>query len=284
MSLLATLLELGDATSKKLGYSYDRSPAISFGEETITETNLLELQYRHPNLVKIEMFSKWQESRTTGADWEWHLIGKHWTLKFRVQAKRITKAGKIKGLHQQSKHATRPQIDMLIEDAKNTDTIPIYCFYSAERHRSYWTSGACQPSGATPYETGCLLAPASLVKSLDPKNLSSIENNAVPWHYLWSQQAFSRQKTPYEQRYLKKIPEQLFMESIELTADPRASSNFLPCHMHQLNSEKYDPPKITGLSRTKDDGFVSSSAKEHGVFAVVSIDVSKPSIFEHISR
>ena len=93
-SLLHTLLELGHNTSQNLEFAHN-DQATSYGEETITETNLLELRRRLPEQVKVRTFSKVKESHVTGADWEWHIIGSIWTLKLRVQAKRVRSSGAI---------------------------------------------------------------------------------------------------------------------------------------------------------------------------------------------
>lgn len=42
---------------------------VSYGEETITETNLLEIVRRHPMQVRLRTFTKHQEA-LNGADWE----------------------------------------------------------------------------------------------------------------------------------------------------------------------------------------------------------------------
>lgn len=87
--LITSLLQLGDATSRNLEFSHRSDVFVRYGEETITESNLLELRRRHARHVRIEMFSHHQESKN-GADWEWHIVGYRRTLKMRVQAKRLT--------------------------------------------------------------------------------------------------------------------------------------------------------------------------------------------------
>ena len=56
--MTATLLELGDATSRNLEFSHRDDVSVSYGEETITETNLLEIRRRHPKRVYLHTFSK----------------------------------------------------------------------------------------------------------------------------------------------------------------------------------------------------------------------------------
>ena len=51
LGLTLTFLELGDATSRNLEFSHCPNVWVSYGEETITETNLLEIRRRHPEHV-----------------------------------------------------------------------------------------------------------------------------------------------------------------------------------------------------------------------------------------
>ena len=44
LDLALTFLDLGDATSRNLEFSHGDDVWVSYGEETITETNLLEIR------------------------------------------------------------------------------------------------------------------------------------------------------------------------------------------------------------------------------------------------
>ena len=57
-----TFLELGDATSRNLEFSLRKDVFVSYGEETITETNLLEIRRRHRRCIFLETFSKKKEA------------------------------------------------------------------------------------------------------------------------------------------------------------------------------------------------------------------------------
>ena len=96
--LVSTLEHLGDLTSRNLEYSYRPDVPVSYGEETITETNLLELRRRHSDVVHLRTFSKHQESKI-GADCVWYIVGDKRTLKMRVQAKRVQRNGVLKIRH-----------------------------------------------------------------------------------------------------------------------------------------------------------------------------------------
>ena len=88
LHLRANMMQLGHATSQNLEFSYRPDVPVSYGEETITESNLLELRRRHSDVVHPSTFSKRKESRV-GADWEWFIIGQRLTLAMLVQAKRV---------------------------------------------------------------------------------------------------------------------------------------------------------------------------------------------------
>ena len=58
LDITLTFLELGDATSRNLEFSHCDDVWVSYGEETITETNLLEISRRHPGVVHVRTFPK----------------------------------------------------------------------------------------------------------------------------------------------------------------------------------------------------------------------------------
>lgn len=190
-SLLNTLLELGHATSQNLGFAHAPDVFISYGEETITETNLLEMRRRHPSIIRLETFSKKKEA-TQGADWEWHIIGRRRTLRMRVQAKRLQRNDKLKIPHKVAS-SRQQQIDLLIADAKKHHMLPVYCIYSSEHQRGHWKTGS-PTAGFSVFEAGCLLASAHKVKSIMPTSLAAIEKFSVPWHYLVDQRRYEQLK------------------------------------------------------------------------------------------
>ncbi|MBD9371344.1 hypothetical protein IB238_01655 [Rhizobium sp. ARZ01] len=177
--LCHTLLTLGDVVSRNLQLSYGCE--ISYGEETITESCLLEIWRRHSSIVHVETFTKRQEARN-GADWEWHLIGRAYTFKMRVQAKRLARnAGKMRSLFTyKAKSSLAPQVDMLIRGAAAMKLMPVLCFYSPETARRKWTA-AKMPLGL---EAGCLIGDASKITTGGNNDLTSLEHITVPWHFL----------------------------------------------------------------------------------------------------
>ncbi|WP_079210627.1 DUF6615 family protein [Brucella pituitosa] len=178
-SLCDTFLELETAVSQNLARSY--SSHISYGEETITESCLLEIWRRHSAIVKIQTFTKAQEAKN-GADWEWHLIGKTYTLKMRVQAKRLRKGAKrISGLlDYKAKSASHLQVDLLIGRASSQNLMPVFCLYSPEKYRQTWVASS-MPS---PFEAGCLMGDATKIKAAFVNDLVALEKLTVPWHHL----------------------------------------------------------------------------------------------------
>ena len=187
--LLSSLLDLAHATSENLAFAHRSGVDVSYGEETITETNLLELRRRHPGEIMLRTFSRIAEAKN-GADWEWHIIGRARTFGMRVQAKRLQKDDKLKIKHT-VRSSGKDQIDLLIESAKKYRLMPVYCLYSSEKQRSKWKAGSSGGIG-TPFEYGCLLANAHAVRVAMPKSLDAIEDYCVPWHFLVDQRRFHR--------------------------------------------------------------------------------------------
>lgn len=282
--LLHTLLELGHATSQNLEFAHSPNVKVSYGEESITETNLLEIRRRHPNKVKLLTFSKSQESKKTGADWEWHIIGKFYTLKMRVQAKRIHKAGGIGNLKQKGKGAVKPQVDFLIEDAKANNLFPACCFYCAEPQRSYWVKETVE-EGTEALETGCLIADAETVKSKAPKKLIEIEFDTVPWHFLCARHSFSSRQAPYLQRLrddhaIERYIEQ-FVEEVVPSYEDHATNIGLPT-IFQLNDGRSRLDDRKGISRTPDDegnDIIPADFERRGITRLLTIDMRSLDLF-----
>lgn len=279
-SLLSTFLELGHATSQNLEYAQTVSPKLSYGEETITETNLLEIRRRHPQQVKIQTFSKFKESSLTGADWEWHIIGKRYTLKMRVQAKRILSNGAIHGLSRRTKRAPASQIDLLINDARSNGLRPIYCFYCSEAVRSHWN--VKKIGEALPLEFGCLLADADMVKSQMPKKLKQIEPHSIPWHFLFSLGYYGMKSGPY---FLRRAPqsqhEEMYLQSFVEFKVPDFPKSFLPT-ASALNGEMELTSDQPGVHETAEeilDQIDEGKFRERGVSMLLTLDVRNRHIF-----
>lgn len=101
----------------------------SVGEESITDWMLFKLSQSLPQL-KYKKFTRHEEARVTGADWEWWIVGKKSAISMRIQAKKVT-FGKdnYAGLAHTNKYGL--QIEKLIKDANQKNYIPFYALYSA---------------------------------------------------------------------------------------------------------------------------------------------------------
>lgn len=175
IKLMSSLKHLGDVTSRDLEFSYRSDVPVSYGEETITESNLLKLRRRHSDVIQLRTFSKHQESKM-GADWEWYLVGHRRTLRMRVQAKRVQRNGVLKIRHTVGQSGLQ-QRDLLIQAAHADRMRPMYCIYCTESQRCLWRQRGR-------YQTGCLLADVRNVP-LHTRSLHSIERACWPWHYLF---------------------------------------------------------------------------------------------------
>jgi hypothetical protein len=104
------------------------------GEETVTETLLLDLALELGPHLAVEPFTKYAESHETGADWEWWFCDGQGQPAFgmRVQAKKLksTKAGvPYYDLAYTPKNGKR-QVDRLCEAAKAKKLPAIYALYN----------------------------------------------------------------------------------------------------------------------------------------------------------
>ncbi len=189
--MVKTFLELGDATSRNLEFSHRKNVYVSYGEETITETNLLEIRRRHPRRIFLSTFPKAKEAQN-GADFDWHIIGNKWTLKMRVQAKRAQRDGRLNIKHR-VRTSGKQQRELLLCSAECENVKPLYCIYCTECQRSFWNQRHPE-SGLKGYENGCLLADANDVPEAT-KGLCKIERKCIPWHYLFERADFAHSES-----------------------------------------------------------------------------------------
>ena len=275
--LLNSLLELAHATSQNVQFAHRKDVNVSYGEETITETNLLELRRRHPGVIELHTFGKKIEA-TNGADWEWHIKGRARTFRMRVQAKRLQQDNRLKIPHV-VKSSKQAQIDLLIADAKRHHLMPVYCFYSSEDQRGKWKVGS--PTSGGSFEFGCLLASAHKVRAKMPKSLGAIENDCVPWHYLVDRRRFSRVEeilisdAPGALGYLRGGGV-LEWQMAETDHDDTGASRDFPT-IDDLNNHDVTMPDREGIfegdaERLRAEGS-AESFRERGIARLVEIDV-----------
>jgi hypothetical protein len=170
-----------------------RKFGIHYGEEGLTDANLLEIGARHPKEVRTRKFKKHEESRF-GADWEWWFVGKSGYLGFRVQAKVIDlESGVFEHLHYRrgKKGVYSYQSDTLIDDAflYRPQRIPLYCLYSnwdtsGNQYRYSWN---CRKYNRSVRSYGCAIVSALAVKAnrlKKKRDLNSLLPHMHPWHCL----------------------------------------------------------------------------------------------------
>ncbi len=283
--ITTTFLELGDFTSHNLELSQSDDVCVSYGEETITELNLLEIARRHPDLVRIRTYSKRKEG-TNGADWEWHIIGRERKYKMRVQAKRIQSNDVLKIKHE-VKSSGKQQRDLLINEAIRDNMKPVYCIYSKEDQRKTWKEFRSS-SGYGSFQAGCLLADAKDVP-LDATRLEQIENKCIPWHFLFHRNLVYKKVDQYVKRSTGEPVR--FVQHKQIHFPTVASSDIASEHPELSDISDWNPPTIrdlnnntvrdfdrTGVEETSnhnsefkrfDDGYFM----EKRIFRIVVIDV-----------
>ena len=278
-SLLHSLLELAHATSQNLGFAHRDDVHVSYGEETITETNLMELRRRHPAIITLNTFGKKKEAKN-GADWEWHIIGRRRKFRMRVQAKRLQKDDKLKIPHE-VKSSGDQQIDLLIADAKKYRLKPVYCLYSAERQRDHWKKENVG-GGYEAFEAGCLLAHAQTVKAKMPKTLADIEKYCVPWHYLVERQDYAQASLTdvldvdgSVLRFVVSSADVRVATGSDRSRDSAAAPGFPT--LDELNAPDRPDREIEGLIEADEPEFERRGSeadyRERGIGQVVEIDV-----------
>lgn len=103
------------------------SAQASVGEESITDWLLFDLSAK-VNGLKYFKFTKPQEARVTGADWEWWFVGNAQSLRLRIQAKRLRQG---KDAYPSLAYANRHglQIDKLLNDSRANNALAFYAMY-----------------------------------------------------------------------------------------------------------------------------------------------------------
>lgn len=155
---------------------------MPYGEETITETVLLDLATQHPKELKIFPLNKAQEGKV-GADWEWCFYNKRRT-RFQpmlVQAKLLDDRD-----HEYS-HIDRfigstgvRQIDRLLETSRRRRVPAVYVFYNhlKDSDRAPRVCGSFDCAECW----GCSVAMAEAVRAgLPKKDFDTISRHSKPW-------------------------------------------------------------------------------------------------------
>jgi hypothetical protein len=116
-------------------------------EESLTDRLLYEIA-RHSSNFIYKAFTRHEEARKTGADWEWWIVLPAYALRLRIQAKKIygPPYDHYKDLAYTNKYGL--QIMKLIGDAKATNAVPLYALYSAQALSSLLCPLGPQAEGA----------------------------------------------------------------------------------------------------------------------------------------
>lgn len=124
-------------------------------EESLTDWLLYDIDVRRPE-VTYKAFTRQEEARQTGADWEWWFVFSDGAVRLRVQAKKLKIShDNYPGLAHTNKYGL--QIDKLIADAAAVNAFPLYAFYSTNSSKSKCFLG-------TPFRCGVYIAGASMVE------------------------------------------------------------------------------------------------------------------------
>lgn len=104
----------------------NRQPAVK--EESLTDWLLYDVS-TNISSITYKAFTRHEEARKTGADWEWWFLFEEFSAKFRIQAKMIHPAtDNYPSIAYTNKYGL--QIEKLIQDAKNKNFIPLYALYT----------------------------------------------------------------------------------------------------------------------------------------------------------
>lgn len=100
-------------------------------EESITDWLIYEVcKNATASYVVTTRYTKLQESKITGADWEWVFIFDNGTYVFRIQAKKLECVNNYDKINYPK--GTAQQITKLIADANLHNAFPVYVFYSCD--------------------------------------------------------------------------------------------------------------------------------------------------------
>jgi len=114
-------------------------------EESLTDWLLYDVDIRRPDVI-YKAFSRHEEARETGADWEWWFVFIEGAVRLRVQAKKLhSTKDNYPGLAHTNKYGL--QIDKLIADATIVNAFPVYAFYSSSTSASKCPLDDSIPSG-----------------------------------------------------------------------------------------------------------------------------------------
>jgi hypothetical protein len=159
-----------------------------YGEETITETLLLDLRLELGLRLAVTPYTKYQESRLTGADWEWWFcdgIGRR-MYGMRVQAKKLKLLNHVPGYdfaYKPKKQRLR-QVDRLIANARDAGLPAIYTLYNGpELDLDLFPWVCCtEPPSTSVFGVSMISAAAARwLADLGQTTLADVGGFSLPW-------------------------------------------------------------------------------------------------------
>lgn len=98
-------------------------------EESLTDWLLYDVSKKIDG-ISYKMFSRHDEARKTGADWEWWFLFRTFSAKMRVQAKKLLNdKDNYPSIAHTNKYGL--QIEKLLKDSRDQNFIPLYAFYTS---------------------------------------------------------------------------------------------------------------------------------------------------------
>lgn len=164
---------------------------MPFGEETITETILLDLKLNYPGKLEIIPFSKPAEGKV-GADWEWCFASHDHQFfeRMLVQAKVLDDPEReYAHIDRKIGNTGKRQIDKLIETSRDRGIPAVYAFYnhisdSSRLPSECMTIGTTKPNPLPPC-WGVSIARAEFVRdTLPDKSFDTLSQQSIPLHCL----------------------------------------------------------------------------------------------------
>lgn len=147
---------------------------LNYGEETVTDSVLLDLSLKCGSRVYCRSYKKWQEAQN-GADWElWFRVGSR-GVGCRIQAKRLYPEGRYRALALKPRSKIPSQLQRLMSVSRTDRRTPLYVFF---------TYPAPGMTTNVPPTSGCLVARASAVAGLRNTSFAQVHKIAKPWHAL----------------------------------------------------------------------------------------------------
>lgn len=147
---------------------------LRVGEESITDYMLLDIARKHSSSVVAVKFSRHEESRNTGADWDWLFVSSGLIFGLRVQAKKLdVEKYRYSGVTKKSGKSRGFQINKLIRSAAKNKLYPIhpiYCFYNYWGDYPFSGENRCSCILHYPELWGCSIADAKSVRKKMKQN------------------------------------------------------------------------------------------------------------------